>query len=79
MTTTPVRPANRVALTAGDVAVTVNQFHRSQPTSEWHRNSAKEVSLCAKTHRGEVQSVETVCGFKKKKKAPDIKIGYDDG
>lgn len=79
MTTTPVRPINGVVLVAGDVAVTVNQFHRSQPTSEWHRNSAKVGSLCAKTHRGEFQSVETVCGFKKKKKAPDIKIGYDDG
>ena len=73
MTTTPVRPANRVALTAGDVAVTVNQFHRSQPTSEWHRNSAKEVSPCAKTHRGEVQSMETVCGLKKKKKRQILK------
>lgn len=79
MTTTPVRPVNGVVLVAGDVAVTVNQFHRSQPTSEWHRNSAKEVSACAKTHRGEVQSIETVCGLKKKIKAPDIKTGYDDG
>ena len=77
MTTTPVRPINGVVLVAGDVAVTVNQFHRSQPTSEWHHNSAKEVSPCAKTHRGGVQSIETVCGLKKKK-APDIKIGYDD-
>ena len=60
MTTTPVRPMNGVVLVAGDVAVTVNQFHCSQLTSDRHCNSGKEVSPCAKTHRGGIQFIQTV-------------------